>query len=71
MHYFKFFTKLQITKFTNNENLKFINFAAWKSKKDIRSLQKELRDFCYHNDKAFRGNQVYEWLGAKVHSLRT
>ena len=36
-------------------------------KKDIRSLTKdELRDFFVsENDKAFRGNQVYEWLWAK------
>lgn len=36
-------------------------------KKDIRSLTKdELRDFFVtQNDKAFRGNQVYEWLWSK------
>lgn len=36
-------------------------------KKDIRSLSKEqLRDFFVaNNDKAFRGNQVYEWLWNK------
>ncbi|SHI75753.1 23S rRNA (adenine(2503)-C(2))-methyltransferase RlmN [Flavobacterium terrae] len=36
-------------------------------KKDIRSLSKEqLRDFFVANgDKAFRGNQVYEWLWSK------
>lgn len=36
-------------------------------KKDIRSLTKEqLRDFFVDNgDKAFRGNQVYEWLWSK------
>ena len=40
-------------------------------KKDIRSLNKEqLRDFFVKNgDKAFRGNQVYEWLWNK--SLHT
>ena len=40
-------------------------------KKDIRSLTKEqLRDFFVKNgDKAFRGNQVYEWLWNK--SLHT
>ncbi len=41
-------------------------------KKDIRSLTKEqLRDFFVANgDKAFRGNQVYEWLWSKaVHSF--
>ena len=41
-------------------------------KKDIRSLTKEeLRDFFVsQNDKAFRGNQVYEWLWAKsAHSF--
>ncbi len=37
-------------------------------KRDIRSLTKEqLRDFFIENgDKAFRGNQVYEWLWSKV-----
>lgn len=37
-------------------------------KKDIRSLSKEqLRNFFVANgDKAFRGNQVYEWLWGKV-----
>jgi 23S rRNA (adenine2503-C2)-methyltransferase len=36
-------------------------------KKDIRALSKEqLRDFFVSKgDKAFRGNQVYEWLGVK------
>jgi len=41
-------------------------------KKDIRALTKEqLRDFFVENgDKAFRGNQVYEWLWHKaVHSF--
>ncbi|MDO6599472.1 23S rRNA (adenine(2503)-C(2))-methyltransferase RlmN [Tenacibaculum sp. 1_MG-2023] len=40
-------------------------------KKDIRALTKEqLRDFFVENgDKAFRGNQVYEWLWSK--SLHT
>ncbi len=41
-------------------------------KKDIRSLSKEkLRDFFLSNgDKAFRGNQVYEWLWSKgAHSF--
>ena len=40
-------------------------------KKDIRALTKEqLRDFFVDNgDKAFRGNQVYEWLWSK--SLHT
>ncbi|HRG17933.1 MAG TPA: 23S rRNA (adenine(2503)-C(2))-methyltransferase RlmN [Flavobacterium lutivivi] len=41
-------------------------------KKDIRSLTKEqLRDFFVANgEKAFRGNQVYEWLWSKaVHSF--
>ncbi len=41
-------------------------------KKDIRSLSKEqLRDFFEsNNDKAFRGNQVYEWLWSKgAHSF--
>lgn len=38
-----------------------------KDKKDIRALTKEqLRDFFAENgDKAFRGNQVYEWLWQK------
>ena len=37
------------------------------TKKDIRSLSKEeLREFFVsHGDKAFRGNQVYEWLWSK------
>ena len=37
------------------------------SKKDIRALSKdELRDFfVQQGDKAFRGNQVYEWLWQK------
>ncbi|UOB18517.1 23S rRNA (adenine(2503)-C(2))-methyltransferase RlmN [Abyssalbus ytuae] len=42
------------------------------TRKDIRSLTKEqLRDFFVsHGDKAFRGNQVYEWLwGKAVHSF--
>ncbi|WP_296634657.1 23S rRNA (adenine(2503)-C(2))-methyltransferase RlmN [Polaribacter sp.] len=41
------------------------------NKKDIRALSKEqLRDFFVENgDKAFRGNQVYEWLWSK--SLHT
>ncbi len=42
------------------------------SKKDIRSLTKEeLRDvFVESGDKAFRGNQVYEWLWSKsAHSF--
>ncbi len=41
-------------------------------KKDIRALSKEqLRDFFVaHQDKAFRGNQVYEWLWSKgAHSF--
>ncbi|MBS9774613.1 MAG: 23S rRNA (adenine(2503)-C(2))-methyltransferase RlmN [Tenacibaculum sp.] len=39
-----------------------------KKKKDIRALTKEqLRDFFVENgDKAFRGNQVYEWLWNKA-----
>jgi 23S rRNA (adenine2503-C2)-methyltransferase len=43
-------------------------------KKDIRSLSKEqLRDFFVaNNDKAFRGNQVYEWLWNKgAHNFDT
>jgi len=42
------------------------------SKKDIRALTKEqLRDFFVkQGDKAFRGNQVYEWLwGKSVHTF--
>ena len=48
------------------------NFASWKSRKRHSSLTKEqLRDFFVANgDKAFRGNQVYEWLwGKAVHSF--
>ncbi|WP_419212446.1 23S rRNA (adenine(2503)-C(2))-methyltransferase RlmN [Maribacter sp. X9] len=39
-----------------------------KKKKDIRALtQEQLRDFFVSNgDKAFRGNQVYEWLWQKA-----
>ncbi|PHX62256.1 MAG: 23S rRNA (adenine(2503)-C(2))-methyltransferase RlmN [Flavobacteriales bacterium] len=43
-------------------------------KKDIRALSKEqLRDFFVTNgDKAFRGNQIYEWLWSKsVHSFES
>jgi 23S rRNA (adenine2503-C2)-methyltransferase len=43
-------------------------------KKDIRALSKEqLRDFFVSNgDKAFRGNQIYEWLWSKsVHSFES
>ena len=43
-----------------------------KAKKDIRALTKEqLREFFVSNgDKAFRGNQVYEWLWSKgLHSF--
>ncbi len=42
------------------------------SKRDIRALTKEqLRDFFVENgDRAFRGNQVYEWLWSKsLHSF--
>ncbi|MFL0065047.1 23S rRNA (adenine(2503)-C(2))-methyltransferase RlmN [Tenacibaculum maritimum] len=42
-------------------------------KKDIRALTKDqLRDFFVENgDKAFRGNQVYEWLWSKTaHSFK-
>ena len=42
------------------------------NKKDIRALTKEqLRNFFIENgDKAFRGNQVYEWLWVKsAHSF--
>ncbi len=42
------------------------------SKTDIRALTKEqLRDFFVNNgDKAFRGNQIYEWLWSKsVHNF--
>ncbi len=41
------------------------------TKKDIRALSKEeLREFFSINDKAFRGNQVYEWLWSKgAHSF--
>lgn len=40
-------------------------------KKDIRALTKEqLRNFFVSNgDKAFRGNQVYEWYGKNVRIL--
>lgn len=41
-------------------------------KKDIRAISKELlrEFFVTHGDKAFRGNQVYEWLWSKgAHSF--
>jgi len=43
-----------------------------KKKRDIRALTKEqLREFFIeHNDRAFRGNQIYEWLWQKsTHSF--
>ena len=45
----------------------FPNEANMAEKKDIRTLTKEeLREFFVaHGDKAFRGNQVYEWLWQK------
>ena len=49
----------------------FLTYIILDKKKDIRALTKEqLRDFFAENgDKAFRGNQVYEWLWNK--SLHT
>jgi len=50
----------------------FPNEANMAEKKDIRTFTKEqLRDFFVSNgDKAFRGNQVYEWLWQKsAHSF--
>ena len=51
----------------------FYSLCTWKhKKKDIRALTKDqLRDFFVANgDKAFRGNQVYEWLWQKsAHSF--
>jgi 23S rRNA (adenine2503-C2)-methyltransferase len=56
-----FFTKVQINKLT-------YLCAMEMEKKDIRALSKEqLRDFFVANgDKAFRGNQVFEWLWSKA-----
>ncbi len=50
----------------------FLTFAPMADKKDIRALTKEqLRNFFVaQGDKAFRGNQVYEWLWKKsAHSF--
>lgn len=50
----------------------FIYPILKEKKRDIRALSKEqLRDFFVaHNDQAFRGNQIYEWLWKKgVHSF--
>jgi hypothetical protein len=63
MHKYKFQKpNLQIPKLVSQL---YIYLCAMEiEKKDIRSLTKEqLRDFFVANgDKAFRGNQVYEWL---------
>jgi hypothetical protein len=71
MHYFKFFTKLQITKFTNNENLKILtNFASWKSRKRHTILIKEqLRDFFVANETNLFVEIKYEWLWSKGRSF--
>jgi hypothetical protein len=69
MH-FLIFTKLQITKFTYNENLKILtNFASWKSRKDDPYQRTIARLFFANRDKSFRGNQVYEWLWKGAHSF--
>ncbi|GIM54943.1 putative dual-specificity RNA methyltransferase RlmN [Capnocytophaga cynodegmi] len=50
----------------------FTTFAPMQEKKDIRALSKsELREFFETNgDKAFRGDQVYDWLWSKgLHSF--
>ena len=52
--------------------LTFLRIIQMDSKKDIRALNKDqLRDFFVsQKDKAFRGNQVYEWLWKKgAHSF--
>lgn len=56
--------KLQLT---NHELHKLFYLCCMIEKIDIRQLSKsELRDFFIANgDKAFRGNQVYEWLWSK------
>jgi 23S rRNA (adenine2503-C2)-methyltransferase len=69
-----FFCKLtnippQIIKYQIN---KLFYLCIMMEKKDIRAISKEqLRDFFVANgDKAFRGNQVYEWLWSKgAHSF--
>ena len=55
----------------NHSIFDFLNTIILDKKKDIRALTKDqLRDFFIENgDKAFRGNQVYEWLWSK--SLHT
>ena len=67
MHKYKFQKpNLQIPKLVSQL---YIYLCAMEiEKKDIRSLTKEqLRDFFVANgDKAFRGNQVYEWLWSKA-----
>jgi 23S rRNA (adenine2503-C2)-methyltransferase len=67
MHKYKFQkSNLQIPKLVSQ--LYIYLCAMGIEKKDIRSLTKEqLRDFFVANgDKAFRGNQVYEWLWSKA-----
>jgi 23S rRNA (adenine2503-C2)-methyltransferase len=67
MHKYKFqISNLQIPKLLSQ--LYIYLYAMEIEKKDIRSLTKEqLRDFFVANgDKAFRGNQVYEWLWSKA-----
>jgi 23S rRNA (adenine2503-C2)-methyltransferase len=67
MHKYKFqISNLQIPKLVSQ--LYIYLYAMEIEKKDIRSLTKEqLRDFFVANgDKAFRGNQVYEWLWSKA-----
>lgn len=64
-------SRLRISSF----QLQFHTFAfVKKEKKDIRALSKaELRKFFVSiDDKAFRGNQVYEWLWSKgAHDFET
>jgi 23S rRNA (adenine2503-C2)-methyltransferase len=69
--FFQFATKLSNYQITKSTNCLYI-CTMQMEKKDIRALSKEqLRDFFVTNgDKAFRGNQVYEWLWSKgAHSF--
>jgi 23S rRNA (adenine2503-C2)-methyltransferase len=64
--FFQFDAKLSNYQITKSTKCLYI-CTMQMDKKDIRALSKEqLRDFFVANgDKAFRGNQVYEWLWSK------
>jgi 23S rRNA (adenine2503-C2)-methyltransferase len=69
--FFQFDAKLSNYQITKSTKCLYI-CTMQMDKKDIRALSKEqLRDFFVANgDKAFRGNQVYEWLWSKgAHSF--